>query len=405
MIQHSNIKSRLLVARIFLLILVGFMLVPIGYLIHSSLIDTDPFDDEVEFYSTDAWRVQSGQAVVIKEEGTMSFRAGELDSQPINTPALHMSLAPDGMLTIAPAEPWVWEYSPLAIRLYAEGISSTSPRNATGDMLTLLIDKNGKAETGTILVSATQTLQVKLDMPAFSDGIDRIRIHYERPSIHGSNNAFLIRTLTNSIKLSLGASLLILIMSISLAYAVVRLKVAFKEPMLKIILIAQMFPSFLMLTAYFTIFHFIGEHVEWLGRSSQSSLFIIYLGSITLSVFLVLGYFKQIDPAMEESAFIDGATPFQALRLILLPMSKPIVAVTFMVSFVYFYSEFNIANQFLVFDNLTFSATMYYAASYNMHPAVYATSMLIACLPVVLLFLFIRKYLVAGLAEGSTTGT
>jgi len=194
-------------------------------------------------------------------------------------------------------------------------------------------------------------------------------------------------------------------MSISLAYAVVRLKVAFKEPMLKIILIAQMFPSFLMLTAYFTIFHFIGEHVEWLGRSSQSSLFIIYLGSITLSVFLVLGYFKQIDPAMEESAFIDGATPFQALRLILLPMSKPIVAVTFMVSFVYFYSEFNIANQFLVFDNLTFSATMYYAASYNMHPAVYATSMLIACLPVVLLFLFIRKYLVAGLAEGSTTGT
>ncbi len=189
-----------------------------------------------------------------------------------------------------------------------------------------------------------------------------------------------------------------------LAYALVRLKIAFKKQVTGLVLIAQMFPSFLLLTTYANVFYWLGESVDWLGRSSHISVFIIYLGSITLSVFLVLGYFRQVDADMEESAFIDGATPFQALWHILLPLSRPILAVTFMVSFVFFYSEFNISNRMLTFDNMTFAGFMMESSFYSNPPSLRAAMLLVSFVPVLILFLFIRKHLISGLAEGSTKG-
>ena len=107
---------------------------------------------------------------------------------------------------------------------------------------------------------------------------------------------------------------------------------------------------------------------------------------------------------MEESATVDGATYFQALWHILLPISKPILSVVFLVSFIYFYAEFNIANRFLIFENATFASSQFYNEFFFRPEAIIARDYLLSCIPVLVLFFAVKRWLVSGLSEGSAKG-
>ena len=148
----------------------------------------------------------------------------------------------------------------------------------------------------------------------------------------------------NSIKVSSIASALIILLSGTAAYAFARLKFKFKSITLSTLLILQMFPMVLALVAVYAILDFLGQYVRWLGLNTQPGLILVYLGGISGYIWMIKGYFETIPESMEESARIDGASQFQTFVQILLPMSLPIFAVVFILSFIAFMSEYPVAS-------------------------------------------------------------
>jgi maltose/maltodextrin transport system permease protein len=140
--------------------------------------------------------------------------------------------------------------------------------------------------------------------------------------------------LWNSIKVAGITSLFIVVLSTTSAYAFARLRFRGKDTILKGMLIFQMFPAVLALVAIYALFDKIGDYVPWLGLNTHGGLILAYMGGIALHVWTIKGYFETIDPSLEEAAAIDGATPWQDFRLILLPLSVPILAVVFILSFI-----------------------------------------------------------------------
>src|SRR6202022_625225 len=96
--------------------------------------------------------------------------------------------------------------------------------------------------------------------------------------------------------------------------------------------------------ACFVILDFTGKYVHWLGLNTQSGLIMVYLGGISGYIWMIKGYFDTIPASMEESARIDGASQFQTFVRILLPMSMPIFAVVFILSFISHMSEYPVAS-------------------------------------------------------------
>ena len=380
MIAYPHQVKRLWLTRLFIFTFVLFMLAPVIFLITKSVTFDDNFGQRSagKVFSLNAWRQLIGQATVSKRSDSVYFRSGDLDAQELGLEdALSVSLTPDGTLIVSPVEPWLLNYPAIDLRFFALGLSNTSQDTVRGDTVTIHIGNEHSPSTPLrINASHDRFVTGTLPMPAFGNKVDRIQVFYEYLWFEPGFRNQTMQVLSNSLKLAVSASSVVVIMSLLLAYALVRLKIAFKMQLTGLVLVVQMFPSFLLMTTYTNVFYWMGEYVSWLGRDSFYSVFAIYLGSITLSVFLLLGFFKQVDTDMEESAFVDGATPFQALWHILLPLSRPIIAVTFMVAFVYFYSEFNISNRMLTADNLTFAAFMMDVNFYSTPPALQSAMLL-----------------------------
>jgi maltose/maltodextrin transport system permease protein len=148
----------------------------------------------------------------------------------------------------------------------------------------------------------------------------------------------------NSIKISATASIGIILLSGTAAYAFSRLHFRFKSLTLSALLILQMFPMVLALVAIYVILDFTGQYVHWLGLNTQAGLIMVYLGGISGYIWMIKGYFDTIPASMEESARIDGASQFQTFVQILLPISLPIFAVVFILSFIAFMSEYPVAS-------------------------------------------------------------
>ncbi len=112
-------------------------------------------------------------------------------------------------------------------------------------------------------------------------------------------------------------------------------------------LIFQMFPAVLSLVALYALFDRLGEYIPFIGLNTHGGVIFAYLGGIALHVWTIKGYFETIDSSLEEAAALDGATPWQAFRLVLLPLSVPILAVVFILSFIAAITEVPVASLLL----------------------------------------------------------
>lgn len=149
--------------------------------------------------------------------------------------------------------------------------------------------------------------------------------------------------LWNSVKISIIASIGILVLSTTSAYAFARMQFKGRVGLLDTLLIVQMFPAALTVIAAYAIFDALGRVVPWLGIDSHPALILSYLSAITLHIWTIKGYFDSVDPALDKAAMIDGATPWQAFRYIFLPLSVPILAVVFVLSFIFLINEYPVA--------------------------------------------------------------
>jgi maltose/maltodextrin transport system permease protein len=212
--------------------------------------------------------------------------------------------------------------------------------------------------------------------------------------------------LWNSIKIAGITALMIVMLSTTSAYAFARLRFRGKEPILQGMLIFQMFPAVLALVAIYALFNKIGDYIPWLGLNTHGGLILAYMGGIALHVWTIKGYFQTIDPSLEQAASIDGATPWQAFRLILLPLSVPILAVVFILAFISTITEVPVAS-ILLQD--VHSLTLAVGAQQYLYPQNYlwgdfAAAAVLSGLPITVVFLLAQHWLVGGLTAGGVKG-
>lgn len=212
--------------------------------------------------------------------------------------------------------------------------------------------------------------------------------------------------LWNSIKVAAITSVCVLALSTTCAYAFARMKFAGKKVLLEGMLIFQMFPAVLALVALYALFDKVGQYLPFLGLNTHGGLIFAYLGGIALHVWTIKGYFETIDKSLEEAAALDSATPWQTFRMILLPLSVPILAVVFILSFVAAITEFPVASILLVdVEKYTLAVGMQqYLYPQNYLWGDFAAAAVLSALPITIVFLLAQKWLVSGLTAGGNKG-
>ena len=125
-----------------------------------------------------------------------------------------------------------------------------------------------------------------------------------------------------------------------------------------------------------------------------------------LTVWLLVGFFRQLPADLEEAAMIDGASRLAALREIVLPLTLPAVATTAILTFLYSWNEFLFALSFTVSpDRQTVPvAIALFRGRYQVPWGQVLAGVVVATLPVVLMVLAFQRRIVKGLTAGASKG-
>ncbi len=215
-----------------------------------------------------------------------------------------------------------------------------------------------------------------------------------------------LRWLWNSIKIAAISSLLIVAISTTAAYAFARMKFARKELILNSMLLLQMFPVAVALVAIYAIFEGLGSTAPWLGIETHAGLIVAYMGGVAMHIWTIKGYFESIPQEIEESAKVDGATHWQAFRLVLLPMAVPILMVVFVLAFIGTIIEYPVASILLREEpNLTLAVgSKFYLYDQRYLWGDFAAAAVLSGLPITLVFLAAQRWIVSGLTAGGVKG-
>ncbi len=214
--------------------------------------------------------------------------------------------------------------------------------------------------------------------------------------------------LGNSIKISGISTILSLSITTLAAFAFSRLRFSGRVGMLKGILLIQAFPNLLSLVATFTLISNFGNIVPAIGLNTHAGLILVYMGgSMGMNIWLMKGYLDTIPRAIDESGMLDGASPFQIFRHLLLPLLRPILYVVAILSFIGTYGDFLLARVLLNDSSkytLMVGLQIFTAGQFDKKWGVFAAGALIGALPIMLIYFFLQDQIVGGLTQGAVKG-
>jgi len=202
----------------------------------------------------------------------------------------------------------------------------------------------------------------------------------------------------NSVKVAAGTVTLTLLVSSMLAYVFARVKFRGRDTLFSILLLGMMVPPVMLIIPQFIV-------ASWLSLfNNHWGLILVYTTmNISMQTFLLRGVFELVPRDLEEAAFIDGADSWTVFLRIILPLSKPGLAVVIINSFLYSWEEFAWA-QILIREEslrtLPIAIANYQGEHLTEWGHVFAATM-IALIPVILIYLIFQRNFVQGIA---TTG-
>jgi arabinogalactan oligomer/maltooligosaccharide transport system permease protein len=190
------------------------------------------------------------------------------------------------------------------------------------------------------------------------------------------------------------------------AFAFSRLRFKGRRPGLLALLLIQMFPNLLAMVALFLFMTRIKGMFPGIGLGTVWGLIFIYLGgALGVNTWLVKGFFDTIPTTLDEAAKIDGATHSQTFFLVILPLARPVLAVIALLSFITTQAEFLLADVILGQNEdqrtLAVGLSRYVLAGFDSRWGPFAAGALIGAIPVVILFLFLQRFIVSGLTSGA----
>ncbi|QGQ19041.1 ABC transporter permease subunit [Cellulomonas sp. JZ18] len=214
--------------------------------------------------------------------------------------------------------------------------------------------------------------------------------------------------LGNTLQIAIATGVGTVLMGAAAAYAFSRFRFRGRRAGLTALLVIQMFPQMLAFVAIFLLLIGLGNVMPVLGLNSKLALIAVYLGgALGVNTFLMYGFFNTVPRELDEAAKLDGATHAQIYWTIILRLVTPILAVVALLSFISTFGEFIIARLVLQSErNWTVAVGLYGWVSSLLEAnwGLFAAGAVISALPVLLLFLFLQKYIVGGLTAGSVKG-
>ena len=214
----------------------------------------------------------------------------------------------------------------------------------------------------------------------------------------------------NTMLIAGGAAALQVLLSAFAAYAFSRMRFRGRRTGLLSVLLVQMFPQLLAFVAIFLMMVSIKNVLPGIGLGTRAGLLLVYLGgAMGVNTWLMKGFFDTIPIDFDESAKVDGASHSQIFFRIIVPLVAPILAVIFLLSFIFLINDFVLADAVLGQgspENYTMAIGLFRFLSdqFNLRWGPFAAGALLGGLPIIVLFMFLQKYIVSGLTQGGVKG-
>lgn len=217
-----------------------------------------------------------------------------------------------------------------------------------------------------------------------------------------------MRWMLNSLYIAGLVSILSVVIGAASAFAFSRLRFKGKKIGLQTLLLVQMFPSILALAAVFVIMERVYNFAPEIGIGTQAGLMLVYLGgSMGVNIWLLKGFVDSIPLELDEAARIDGASPMQIYWQIFVPLAAPVLAVVALLTFIGTFNEYILARLFLVeMETRTVAVGLqqFIGGQFATNWGAFAAGSILASIPIVVIFLSLQRYIVAGLTAGSVKG-
>ena len=212
----------------------------------------------------------------------------------------------------------------------------------------------------------------------------------------------------NTLIIASATALLTVLLGALAAYAFSRFRFKGRRIGMLGLLLVQMFPQLLAIVAIYLIVLHVGKIFPVIGLNSLAGLTVVYLGGVLgVNTWLMKGFFDTIPAELDESARVDGATPAQVFWGIVLPLAAPVLAVLAFLSFVGVMGEFVIASVILQTSDqftLPLGLRQFIDQQYSEHWGPFAAGVVLAAIPVVILFMSLQRFFVRGLTGGAVKG-
>jgi multiple sugar transport system permease protein len=212
-----------------------------------------------------------------------------------------------------------------------------------------------------------------------------------------------IAALINSIGIAGIATLISIVLAAMAAYATSRLDFTGKTLILSGALAVAMFPPISIVGSLFDMWRAIGIYDTWIG------LIIPYMTfTLPLAIYTLAAFFREIPWELEQAAQVDGATPFQAFRKIIVPLAAPGVFTAAILVFIFAWNDFIFANTLTSTDNArTVPAALAFftgASQFEQPIGAIAAASVVVTIPIIIMVLIFQRRIVAGLTAGAVKG-
>jgi arabinogalactan oligomer/maltooligosaccharide transport system permease protein len=209
------------------------------------------------------------------------------------------------------------------------------------------------------------------------------------------------RQVLNSVVVASATTAVGVFLACTAAYAFSRYRFPGRRAGLQVLLVTQMFPGTLMMIPLYRLIESMGLLDRALG------LVLVYsTTAIPFCVWQLKGWFDTLPRELEESAIMDGAGPLTLFWRIILPLSRPAIAVTALFSFMTAWNEYVLAATFMG-DERAYTLPVRvqsYVGAYTTEWGLFAAGAVVVSLPVMALFFVLQRHLVGGLTAGGVKG-
>jgi len=212
----------------------------------------------------------------------------------------------------------------------------------------------------------------------------------------------LLQWIWNSLMITVATSIVGVIIAATSAYAFSRFKFWGRTPLLIYLLTTQMIPTAMLMVPLYILAIKLGMVGTYRGL-----VFAYAVTSVPFSIWILKGYYDTIPVDLEEAAIIDGCTRLESFWKVILPLSTPALAIAFLFNFSQAWNEYLMARVILGSQEsvLTWPLGLQrLMGQYLVKWGQYNAGALIVSIPVMILFLYMSKYMISGLTLGSVKG-